>query len=82
MPSGRISNTKGGPLGNASSSLAFTITASTVVHIVSMLLVKMGQWSLKSSTWMAMVPVAVLSGVSGKLKKKKEIKSKNLTFFL
>lgn len=43
---------------------AVTMTAPAVVHIVWMLLVRVGQLSLKSSIWIAMVPVAVLEGKS------------------
>lgn len=33
-------------------------------HRVLAVLLRVGQWSLESATWMAMVPVAVLGGMS------------------
>ncbi len=70
VPSGTTLKVNGAPLGGASSSIAVTKTASLSVQSVLTLLVKVGQWSLKSSTWMAMVPVAVFEGKSIREKKK------------
>ncbi len=70
VPSGTTLKVNGDPLGGASSSTAVTKTASLSVQSVLTLLVKVGQWSLKSSTWMAMVPVAVFEGKSIREKKK------------
>lgn len=70
VPSGTTLKLNGAPLGGASSSTAVTKTASFSVQSVVTLLFKVGQWSLKSSTWMAMVPVAVFEGKSIREKEK------------
>ncbi len=71
VPSGTTLKVNGAPLGDTSSSTAVTKTASFSVQSVLTLLVKVGQWSLKSSTWMAMVPVAVFEGKSTSEKEKR-----------
>lgn len=55
---------KGAPLGPWSWSTAVTYTVFLLEHRLLWLLIRVGQWSLESATLMAMVPVAVLVGMS------------------
>lgn len=66
VPSGTMLKKKGAALGSASSSKAVTNTVFLSEHRLLWVLVRVGQWSLESATLMAIVPVAVLGGMSEK----------------
>ena len=64
VPSGIILNVNGAALGLASSSKPVTYTVFLSSHRLLRLVDRVGQWSLESVTWMAIVPVAVFDGMS------------------
>lgn len=61
-----IVNVKGVLLGPWSWSTAVTYTVFLSEHRLVWLLIRVGQWSFESVTLMAIVPVAVLAGMSEK----------------
>lgn len=66
VPLDTIANVKGVLFGPSSWSTAVTYTVFLSEHRLVWLLTRAGQWSLESLTLRAIVPVAVLAGMSKK----------------